>query len=128
VALDQGPSPRLHRAPVTCPSPPVDSPPSPSPLLSLILNVPCCSHLYLVADNPSYDEWEIPKSQEARWQLWSRLRDSIGELRIRNWEVVDDSCFDGPQTKANEMEVEEQLWDALRPVPSPSPPPPWAWP
>jgi hypothetical protein len=120
VALDRGSFPRLHGAPVTRPSPPVDTPPSPSPLLSLILNAPRHSHLYPVADNPSYDEWEIPESQEARRQLWSRLRDSIGELRIRDWEVVDDSQFD----HVDEMEVEEQLGAAPHHVPSPSPPPP----
>jgi hypothetical protein len=89
VVLDQGPFPRLHGAPVNHPSPPMEPPPSPSPLLSLILKAPTKSTLYLVGDNPSYDEWAIPDAEGNCWLLWGRLCNLIGELSIHDWEVMD---------------------------------------
>jgi hypothetical protein len=131
VVLDRGPFPRSHGAPGglqpprtrTPPPPPVESTPSLSPLLSLILKAPRNSVLYPVFDNPSDDFWPIPDSQAARRQLWVSLRESIGELRIKDWEVYDNGWTGDLADPAEEMEVDFALGGLADSFPSPSPPP-----
>ncbi|KAI0280341.1 hypothetical protein BC826DRAFT_975346 [Russula brevipes] len=63
------------------------------------------SCLYPVMNNPSDNYWEIPDSQADHRQLWLKLCRSIGELRIKDWEVVDNSWAGDLADPAEEMEV-----------------------